>query len=105
MIDISTAIISLHPDAEFIIQDNYESIVWLKNKPDPAPSIQDVENEILRLQTEYDSKLYQRQRAPEYPSLQDLADALYWQSKGNTEPMTNYIAACEAVKTKYPKGE
>lgn len=64
-----------------------------------------VDAETARLAAERAATEYKRQRAPEYPSLQDLADALYWQSKGNSEPMINYIAACETVKTKYPKGE
>ena len=46
---------------------------------------------------------YQRQRAPEYPSLADLADALYWSSKGDDTKIEEYYAACEAVKAKYPK--
>ena len=46
---------------------------------------------------------YQRQRAPEYPSMADLADALYWSSKGDNTKIEEYYAACEAVKAKYPK--
>ena len=46
---------------------------------------------------------YQRQRAPEYPSMADLADALYWSSKGDDTKIEEYYAACEAVKAKYPK--
>lgn len=48
---------------------------------------------------------YQRQRAPEYPPLSDLADALYWASEGDTTKLTTYYAACAAVKAKYPKPE
>lgn len=48
---------------------------------------------------------YQRQRAPEYPPLSDLADALYWASEGDDSKLTAYYAACAAVKTKYPKPE
>ena len=47
---------------------------------------------------------YQRQRAPEYPSLATLADALYWNSTGDSTKMDEYYAACAAVKAKYPKG-
>jgi len=48
---------------------------------------------------------YQRQRAPEYPPLSDLADALYWASEGDDSKLTAYYAACAAVKAKYPKPE
>lgn len=47
---------------------------------------------------------YKQSRISEYPPLQDLADALYWQSKGDNSKMEAYVAACEAVKEKYPKG-
>ena len=46
---------------------------------------------------------YQRQRAPEYPSLAELADALYWNSTGDSTKLDEYYAACAAVKAKYPK--
>ena len=48
---------------------------------------------------------YQRDRQPEYPSLADFADAYYWSQKGDDTKMTAYVAACDAVKTKYPKPE
>ena len=40
-----------------------------------------------------------------YPSLTDLADALYWNSKGDDSKLTAYYAACEKVKTDNPKPE
>ena len=46
---------------------------------------------------------YQRQRAPEYPDLKQLADSLYWASRGDSTKLDEYYAACEAVKAKYPK--
>ena len=48
---------------------------------------------------------YQRQRRPEYPSMVDLADALYWNSTGDSTKLDEYYAACAAVKAKYPKPE
>ena len=46
---------------------------------------------------------YQRNRQPEYPSLATLADALYWNSTGDSTKLDEYYAACAAVKAKYPK--
>lgn len=37
-------------------------------------------------------------RAAMYPPITDLADALYWQAKGDDTKMHRYLAACEAVK-------
>ena len=59
----------------------------------------------LELETTYNSLQYQRDRQPEYPLLTDLADALYWSSKGSNTKLDEYYAACEAVKAKYPKPE
>ena len=44
-----------------------------------------------------------RLRQAEYPPLADLADALYWQSKGDSSKMDAYNAAVEAVKQRFPK--
>ena len=46
---------------------------------------------------------YRSDRVSEYPPLSDLADAMYWASKGDNTKLDNYYAACEAVKQKYPK--
>jgi hypothetical protein len=46
---------------------------------------------------------YAEMRALEYPSAGVLADAMYWQAKGDSTKMEAYLAACEAVKRKYPK--
>ena len=48
---------------------------------------------------------YQRDRQPEYPSLADLADALYWSNQGDNTKLDEYYQACAAVKAKYPKPE
>lgn len=47
----------------------------------------------------------QEKRSLLYPPLTDLADALYWNSKGDNTKLNAYYAACDAVKTKYPKPE
>ena len=56
------------------------------------------------IQSELDATQYQRNRQPEYPSLATLADALYWNSTGDSTKLDEYYAACAAVKAKYPKG-
>jgi hypothetical protein len=55
------------------------------------------------VQAYIDAHAYIENRQREYPSLTDLADALYHQSKGDETKLTAYLAKCEAVKTKYPK--
>ena len=46
---------------------------------------------------------YQSIRQPLYPSLGDFADAMYWNSKGDTSKLEAYYTACEKVKTDNPK--
>ena len=55
------------------------------------------------LNTEAAAIAYQSTRQPLYPSLGDFADAMYWNSKGDSTKLETYYAACEKVKTDNPK--
>ena len=55
------------------------------------------------LDAEAAATAYQSTRQPLYPSLGDFADAMYWNSKGDSSKLTAYYAACEKVKTDNPK--
>lgn len=46
---------------------------------------------------------YQEMRKAEYPSLADFADAMYWDSRGDSSKLLTYLAQCEQVKVKFPK--
>ena len=46
---------------------------------------------------------YQIDRRLLYPPLEDFADAMYWNSKGDSTKLEAYYAACEKVKTDNPK--
>jgi hypothetical protein len=83
----------------------YSGIVWLE-KPvweggQKKPTKAEVEAEIERLQAEYNTKEYQRQRAPEYPPITDQLDALFHAGVFPPE-MAEQI---QAIKDKYPKPE
>lgn len=62
-----------------------------------------VKDEKDKLLADYNAKKYQRDRLNKYPSLEDFADAMYWNSKGDDTNLKAYYAACEKVKTDYPK--
>ena len=51
--------------------------------------------------SEYDAQEYARKRQVEYPSIGDQLDMLMKDMKNGTK---THQTACEAVKTKYPKG-
>ena len=65
------------------------------------PTEAEIDAEVKRLQTEYDSNQYQRDRASEYPPIGDQLDMIYKDMKNGT---TTHAEAVEEVKTKYPKG-
>ena len=66
----------------------------------PAGSvpISDTEAEVLRPKTEL---TYAQKRAAEYPPMTDYLDGVV---KGDQAQIAKYIADCQAVKAKYPKG-
>ena len=96
---ISKAIKAINNSAEFTYQsEDINSIKWL-NGTTPIPA-----NEILakqqELQAEYESNQYQRDRAKEYPSIQEQLDLQYWDKVNGTNKWQDAI---NAVKAKYPK--
>lgn len=78
--------------------------IELFDKTVRVPTKFEIETEVLRLQEEWEAKEYQRLRRQEYPTMDILADALYWQQQGDNSKMQAYLAAVEEVKNKYPKG-
>ena len=63
----------------------------------------DIDAARATLDAEAAATAYQSTRQPLYPSLGDFADAMYWNSKGDSSKLTAYYAACEKVKTDNPK--
>jgi len=98
-IDITKTILSINPNAEIVVRgDDINTIEW-HNGTTPIPA-----NEILAKQQEliadYNSKQYQRDRAKEYPSIQEQLDLQYWDKVNGTN---KWQEAINAVKAKYPK--
>ena len=61
------------------------------------------QSQIDAARVELDKLNYQADRQFLYPPLEDFADAMYWNSKGDSSLLTAYYAACEKVKTDNPK--
>ena len=102
MIEKTHALMSLRPGAEWVLGG--DDLEWL-DKTQTQPTDAEIDAEVTRLQADYDAKEYQRNRAPEYPTLADFADAYYWAQKGDNTLMDAYVSNCDAVKAKYPKPE
>jgi hypothetical protein len=96
---IIESILKINPNAEVSVNaDDINQITWL-NGTTPIPA-----NEILAKQqeliTEYNSNQYQRNRAKNYPSIQEQLDMQYWDKINGTN---KWQQAINAVKQKYPK--
>jgi len=98
MINISTALSSLCPNCQYIIIDNsYNSISWNSDNEMELPSHEEILVEINRLQEDYNSKQYQRDRKFVYPLIEDQLDLLYHQG------YDGWKAKILEVKNQYPK--
>jgi hypothetical protein len=97
-----------YPDAMLIIEGNTLDELVVTNQETGEPFVFDqalAEAAWNKIAAEAAATQYQRDRQPEYPSLADLADALYWSNQGDNTKLDEYYAACAAVKAKYPKPE
>jgi hypothetical protein len=98
MITLFHAIQSLVPGAEVSVGTFDQKIEW--HKPEVAPvTLEQIQAEQQRLQQVYDWNEYQRDRAREYPTIQEQLDALY--HAGVFPPVM--AARIRAVKEKYPR--
>ena len=96
--DIIHSILAINPKAEVLVKDNdVKKINWLKTTPIAEADILAKQKE---LQTAYDNKKYQRDRAEAYPSIKDQLDMIYHAGQGGD----TFQKSIKAIKDKYPKG-
>ena len=101
MTSISAALQKLRPGAKWTVRgDIYDGIEWV-DETQTKPSEDEIAQKIEELKAEHERTQYQRQRAPEYPSIQEQLDALF--HAGVFPP--EMAAQIQAVKDKYPKPE
>ena len=101
MITKTEAIRSLAPGAKFT--NVHDVITWYSDDI-AQPSDSDVDAEIVRLQAEYDSQEYARNRQAEYPSIDELIVAL-WENvvEERAASVVSLESKRQAIKAKYPK--
>jgi hypothetical protein len=98
MITLFHAIQSLVPGAEVSVGMYDQTVTW--HKPETAPvTLEKILEEQQRLQQAYDWDEYKRNRAREYPSIQEQLDALYHAGVFPAE----MAARIREVKAKYPR--
>ena len=106
MFEISNALSELFnkkgkPEASYSITNNdYNTLIW--NSSESKPTLKELETKRDQMQADYDSKQYQRDRASQYPSIQDQLDMQYWDAVNGTNKWQEAIAK---VKTDNPKPE
>ena len=95
---ITEAIKNLLPNAKFHIYGNftYDDIEWQDSRPKPSKA--EIEDEVARLEAEYDANQYQRNRATDYPTWQEQMDLIYHSG------VEGLKAELKKTKEKYPKG-
>ena len=77
--------------------ETYSGIKWIGDSP--AFTEVELDTEIARLQAEYTSQEYARNRKAEYPPIGDQLDDLFHKGAFSTD----MAAKLQAVKTKHPK--
>jgi len=98
MITLFHAIQSLVPGAEVSVGLYDQAITW--HRPETPPvTLEQIQAEQQRLQQAYDWDEYKRNRAREYPTIQEQLDALYHAGVFPAE----MAARIRAVKAKYPR--
>ena len=97
---VHKAIRKAYPDASYInnetgaFKEDGTKIILVQSKIDAARATID---------SDYAKVKYKDDRKPLYPPLEDFADAMYWNSKGDSTKLEAYYAACEKIKTDNPK--
>ena len=93
---IDKAILQINSSAEFTYKNNDINTIEWHNGTTPIPKA-DIEAKMVELQTDYDAKQYQRDRAKEYPSMADQLDDIYHNG------IDAWKATIKTIKDKYPK--
>ena len=88
------AILSLVPNADCALSGG---VITVWNSEEAQPTEEEITAEMERLQAEYDSNEYQRNRAAEYPSIADQLDDIYHNG------INAWKATIKTTKDKYPK--
>jgi len=101
MADITSAILSLQPNAKFAVENDV--VIWLDEEI-TEPTSAEISDETNRLQAEYDANQYARDRAVAYPALAEQFDKLYHDiNNGTLDETGEFFTALKTVKDDNPK--
>ena len=96
MITTAEALQSLKPKAEWVIHGDV--LTWMDSEQ-TEPTQSEIDAEVIRLQAEYDSQEYARNRKAEYDQLNQFEMQFDDQLNGTT----TWVDAINAIKQEFPK--
>ena len=95
--ELMEAIVALRPDSTFSMQDqDYSTIQW-DDTENTQPTLEECNTKLTELQALWDAKMYQHNRAAEYPSIEDQLDDIFHNG------IDGWKSTIQAIKDKYPK--
>jgi len=98
MIDGACALFSLAKGAEYSCESDGTINEWLS--PDiTQPTQSEIDAEVIRLQTEYDSQVYARNRKAEYDQLNQFE----MQFDDDRDSTTTWVDKINEIKGRHPK--
>ena len=110
------ALRSLVPKAKlFIMNEDYDTLDWDENNTDTKPTKEELDAEIVRLDAEYWTKRYQRQRTNDisermsgiqtsYPEISEQLDKLWHDiDEGKLDKNGEFYNYIKNVKDTFPK--
>ena len=104
---MAQAVNNLAPNCEFGIRKNENNEYYLLHKGgDDLPPQNDIDEEISRINAEYDAKGYYRNRAKEYIAIGNQLDLLWHDIDADEDlktKLSGFYNAINATKDKYPK--
>jgi hypothetical protein len=96
LIDEGTAIHSLRPGANWVI--GLDGLEW-RDEEQTEPTSEEIDAEVLRLQTEYDNLDWSRARKAKY----DLLNQDEMRFDDTINSTTTWVDAINAIKAAHPK--
>ena len=96
MIDLMTAIQSLRPNAQLVTRG--DEIEWMDGSQ-TEPTQAEIDAEVIRLQAEYDSQAYARNRKAEYDQLNQFE----MQFDDKEDSTTTWVDKINEIKGRHPK--
>lgn len=96
MIDITNALVSLTPNAQWVLR--IDKLEWLDTEQ-TEPTSDEIDAEVLRLQEEYDNLDWSRARKAKY----DLLNQDEMRFDDTINSTTTWVDAINAIKAAHPK--